>query len=378
MTQVGTTLNYTITLALDPGTYEYKYFLNPGWGGGEWAGESNRSVVVSNNMTVNDTWGGAINWANVQWPASGAITVGDGFDIYARAYIPNGITAAAGVTYGLQAWIGYSTDNTDPSNWTNWVPAPFSGQSYDNDEFKANLGAAITTAGTYYYASRFQFGNGVFLYGGFNGGFWNGTTNASGVLTVVDATKALNLKLFIEGLYAGSGTMNKAQGSAGDQFPGITADQVTVELRDASTGSLVYSLNNLDLSTTGTILGTVPAIHSGSYYIYIKHRNSITTSTLSPVSFAGSSITFDFSTGIAQAFGSNMKDVAGVAVLYSGDVNQDGGIDASDMIAVDNDNTAFVTGYLPTDVDGSGNIDASDMIVVDNNNALFVGAALPF
>jgi hypothetical protein len=114
----------------------------------------------------------------------GSIDLGGGYDVYAKAFIPNGITGAGGPTYGLQCWIGYNTGNTDPGTWTNWVVAPFSGQSYDNDEFKANLGAAISTAGTYYYASRFQFGNGTYIYGGFNGGFWNGTTNISGTLTV--------------------------------------------------------------------------------------------------------------------------------------------------------------------------------------------------
>ncbi|MBK7031498.1 MAG: hypothetical protein IPH45_20920 [Bacteroidales bacterium] len=48
------------------------------------------------------------------------------------------------------------------------------------------------------------------------------------------------------------------------------------------------------------------------------------------------------------------------------------------MIAVDNDNAAFGVGYIPTDCDGSGGIDATDMILVDNNNAAFVGCALPF
>ena len=187
MSQVGETLTYTYTMTIVPGTYEYKYFKNAGWDGGEYAGVNNRMVAVSAAATISDTWGGSINWANLQWPGTGSVNLGVGYDVYAQAYIPNGITYAPGVAYGLQAWIGYSTGNTDPSTWTNWVAAPFSGQPNDNDEFKANLGAAITTPGTYYYASRFQFGTGAFVYGGFNGGFWNGTTNVSGMLTVISS-----------------------------------------------------------------------------------------------------------------------------------------------------------------------------------------------
>ena len=48
-------------------------------------------------------------------------------------------------------------------------------------------------------------------------------------------TKTLNLKLYLEGLYnTVTGLMNQAQGLAGPEFgPGI-ADQITVELHNAS------------------------------------------------------------------------------------------------------------------------------------------------
>jgi len=194
----------------------------------------------------------------------------------------------------------------------------------------------------------------------------------------ISASKSLNLIVFLEGLYDGAGLMHKAQGIAGDQFPGTTADQVTVELHNATTGALEYSLGNINLSTSGVISGSVPAVHNGSYYIYIIHRNSITVSSVNPVSFAGSSISYDFSTGVTQAFGSNMKDISGVAVAFAGEATQDCGIDSSDMIAVDNDNAAFASGYLVTDINGDGGVDSSDMILVDNNNAAFIGCILPF
>ena len=38
--------------------------------------------------------------------------------------------------------------------------------------------------GTYYYAIRFQRNGGAYVYGRYNSGFWDGTTNISGVLTV--------------------------------------------------------------------------------------------------------------------------------------------------------------------------------------------------
>ena len=51
-----------------------------------------------------------------------------------------------------------------------------------------DLGLAIGNPGTYYYASRFELNNvGAYKYGGYNatgGGFWDGTANVSGVLTI--------------------------------------------------------------------------------------------------------------------------------------------------------------------------------------------------
>jgi len=377
LTQVGSTLNYTLSMALPAGTYEYKYFRNAGWGGGEWAGGPNRTAVVSGNATINDTWGGAINWANLQWPGNGAINLGDSYDVYMQAYIPNGITAAPGQTFGLQAWIGYSSDNTDPSTWTNWMPAPFFGQAYDNDEFQANLGTAITTPGTYYYASRFQFGNMPPVYGGFSGGFWNGTTNVSGVLTVTAPVKTLSLNLLLESLHAGDGSMRKAQDESGDHFPGNTADQIVVELHDAANySSTVFTASAVNLSTAGTATLEVPSSFSGDYFITIKHRNSITTVTAAPVSFSSASVSYSFGTP-SQAYGNNMLQSGAYTLIFGGDANQDGLVDSSDMISTDNDVAGFVSGYVNTDANGDGLVDSSDMILIDNNASAFVSAVTP-
>jgi hypothetical protein len=376
---------YTLTLALPAGTYEFKHFRNAGWGGGEWTGGSNRSVVVSSNTTFNHLWGGDINWANLQWPDAGSIGLGGSYEVYAQAYIPNGITGNAGGAYSLQAWIGYSTDNTDPSTWTNWVEATYLGAAGSNDEFKADLGTAITSTGVYYYASRFKFGGGTYYYGGYNGGFWDGTTNISGVLTVNAGNKALNLTLLLEGLASDrglgappAGTMFEAYDENGIKWgPGI-ADVVTIELRDAALGSLIYSVNDVQVSTSGSLSAVVPSIHNGDYYIYVRHRNSITTSTANFVSFSGSTITYDFTTSASQAFGDNMKVVGGYAHVYAGDENVDGLVDSTDLNDCDNDSAAFAAGYLGTDVNGDGLVDSSDLNLIDNNNAAFVASVLPF
>jgi trimeric autotransporter adhesin len=191
--------------------------------------------------------------------------------------------------------------------------------------------------------------------------------------------KTLSLKVLYEGLYAGNGIMNQAYDENGAHFaPGI-ADQVTVELHNTSTyGTIEYSSGLVNMTTSGDISITdLPVSISGSYYITIKHRNSIETTTGFPISFAGNTVSFDFTIAAPQAFGANQKDVGGKFVFWSGDVNQDGIIDSGDLNYVDNASTAVLMGYVPEDVNGDGIVDSSDMNFVDNNSTAIIIAQLP-
>ncbi|MBE0661476.1 MAG: T9SS type A sorting domain-containing protein [Bacteroidales bacterium] len=128
-----------------------------------------------------------ISWANLQSPASGTIESGQEFNVFARAFA-NGITNDPGQGAGIQAWIGYSTTDTNPDTWTNWIAATYFGDAASTDEYIANLGASLTELGTYYYASRFQLDDQDYVYGGYSaggGGFWDGSLYVSGSVDVV-------------------------------------------------------------------------------------------------------------------------------------------------------------------------------------------------
>jgi hypothetical protein len=190
-------------------------------------------------------------------------------------------------------------------------------------------------------------------------------------------SKTLNLIVFLEGLFNGVG-LNKSQGDGGDQFPGIVAEEITVELHNSSSYSVIeYTATNVPLSIYGTALLSIPSTLNNSYYITIKTRNSIETTTATPVSFAGATVSYNFTDVASKAFGDNQVLIGGLYCLFSGDANADGLVDSSDMINVDNLASAFGTGYLPEDVNGDGLIDSSDMIIVDNNATLFISAILP-
>ncbi len=157
---------------------DYSYGGYNSGGGGFWGGSN-----VSGKLIININYP---DWCNLQWPANGNITEGGSFNVYAQIY-EAGVTDPTGQGSGIQAWIGYSTTNSDPSTWTNWVAASYKGDSGNNDEYMADIGSAISSAGTYYYASRFTVNGTDYSYGGYNaagGNFWDGSNHISGVLTV--------------------------------------------------------------------------------------------------------------------------------------------------------------------------------------------------
>ena len=193
-----------------------------------------------------------------------------------------------------------------------------------------------------------------------------------------DLMKQIMLTLFPEGLWNGNG-LNKSQNESGDQYTGNTADKITIELHNAADyGTVAYSASGINLSTSGQAAVSVPGTNSGSYYLTVKHRNSIETVSALPIAFSGTTISYSFTDLATKAFGGNLKELSeGVFGLYGGDVNQDGVVDGLDMIPVDNQAASFGTGYIPEDINGDGSIDALDMIVLDNNAAGFVSAVLP-
>ncbi len=147
------------------------------------------------NVSINTY---SIGWANLQWPPSGTITVGDSLRVYAQVWA-DGVTNSPGQGVGMKAWIGWSSTNTDPSTWTNWKEAVYNVDVGNNDEFMADIGSDLSP-GSYYYASRFQLGYGPYKYGGYSsggGGFWDGTNYVSGVLTVNPAVGPLSGDYYI-------------------------------------------------------------------------------------------------------------------------------------------------------------------------------------
>ena len=189
--------------------------------------------------------------------------------------------------------------------------------------------------------------------------------------------KQLNLNVMLEGLFNGV-SMNKSKNALGDQFADPVADQITVELHEAvSPYVLAGGPYTVNVNTDGSASVTVPASLGSSYYIVVKHRNSLETWNTSPLSFSGATMSYNFSSSANKAYGNNMKLVSGKYVIFGGDVNQDGIVDSGDIIAVDNDASNFINGYLTNDVNGDGTVNSDDLMILRANASVFVVKIMP-
>jgi len=175
----------------------------------------------------------------------------------------------------------------------------------------------------------------------------------------------------------GTSVMRQASNEYGPYYLAGVSDHITVELHNATTYStIIYTASNISLSTSGTATITVPSAYSGSYYITIRHRNHIETTTAVPVSFSGSTATYSFDQQ-SRAYGNNLVQVGVIYAIYGGDSNSDGVVDGLDLISVENGATSFSSGYLQIDLNGDGVVDAFDLILAENNTYNFISIILP-
>ncbi|MEO6694023.1 MAG: PKD domain-containing protein [Ignavibacteria bacterium] len=183
-----------------------------------------------------------------------------------------------------------------------------------------------------------------------------------------NSSYVLNLTSLMEGFYRpASNTM--------------VSDVAKVNLRNSTSPYAIVDSATAMMSSLGTGAFYFSNISNGTnYFIDFRHRNSIETWSLTGQSFTGGVLSYDFTTAANKAFGSNQTQVDSSPIefaVYSGDVNQDGIIDGTDLSLIDNDAMNFTKGYVVTDVNGDNIVDGSDASIADNNAFNFVTKVTP-
>jgi hypothetical protein len=196
----------------------------------------------------------------------------------------------------------------------------------------------------------------------------------------------LHLDILIEG-FTLSGTVAAPMGNGGSGgclFLNGTStnpadvDSINIALVDSASG--LVGLEGVGIVQDD---GSVAVSWSDSLligercYIRVRHRNSLETWSAVPLTVQ-SVMSYDFSSSAGSAYGANLRELGnGRFALWSGDVNQDQLIEASDYTAVENAALNFVFGYVPTDLTGDLLVEATDYSIVENNMMLFLFTIQP-
>lgn len=180
----------------------------------------------------------------------------------------------------------------------------------------------------------------------------------------------LNLSVIMQGFYDPAANNMRLSDTVNAYFRNSTSPYAIVDSARAVINAI---------SLAGSF--TMENAPTGTYYIVVKHRNTIETWSASPISYTlGSTISYNFTTSAALAFGGNQIQVDASPLrfgIYSGDVTQEGIVDGSDGALIDNDAFNFVNGYVATDLTGDGIVDGSDGAIADNNAFNFVSIIRP-
>ncbi|MBK8551621.1 MAG: choice-of-anchor B family protein [Ignavibacteria bacterium] len=209
-------------------------------------------------------------------------------------------------------------------------------------------------------------------------GCWGGQMLPSGKIIASDRSTGLyvlktffNIKTAMEGFYnTGTTRLNKK-------------DTVKAYLRETfSPYNIVDSSASVIDSVTFTGNFKFNKSASGTYYIVLKHRNCIETWSKAG-GYYYNAMTFsqyDFTSSDGQAYGNNLAQVSSspsTFAMYSGDVDNSGIIELSDLILVANDAASFQAGHKISDLNGDNLVNLSDVLIVYNNASMFVSAMKP-
>ncbi len=330
----GTNLGTTPTITAGPGTYYARVTGDCG-------------AVVEANYTINTI--AVPTYANLQYPSSGAICLGGSYDTYGQVY-QVGVTPGAGAGSGITAEFGYNATDTDPSTWTNWLATTYNVDSGNNDEYKNIF--TPTTSGTYYYTFRYRQGTCDWIYGGYSvsgGGFWNGTSNVSGVLTVnpnpTASVSALNATICFntDATFTLTGTSGAVVtyniNGASNTTATLTGGTATVTVANATATQTLY-LVSVTIGTCTTSLSGSAVVSQGvatTWSAGAWDNGTPSSSTTTAI------ISSDYTTGVGLATGftacSLIINTGAVVIVSSGDnITLNGGLTIqSGSFTLDND-----------------------------------------
>ncbi len=251
---------------------------------------------------------------------------------------------------------------------TTFFATPTNGGSSPSYQWKLN-GSNVGINSSSYSNNSLTHGNQIRCDMTSNANCAIGNPVSSNLLTAINCSASLSLKLFIEGFYRGSGIM---QAVAEPVLHPEVCDTVIVSIADYNFPDSIFRSTKGILDTSGNGLFTFDEVPPSNYFIVVKHRNAMETWSNTSIP-SSPSMMYDFSTDGAKAYGNNQINLGdGNYSLISGDVDQDGIIDLNDLILLEQSIQNLSAGYISADLNGDGVMEAADYSLLENNVGLFI------
>jgi uncharacterized protein (TIGR02145 family) len=149
-------------------------------------------------------------------------------------------------------------------------------------------------------------------------------------------------------------------------FPYL-CDTITVQLVQDMAPYMVSQSQKVVLPTNGTVSINLTGISADtSYFIVVRHRNSLETWSGSSMNFQTPQI-FDFTTSPLMTFGSNVASLGdGNYAIHGGDIDQNGTVDLLDHSIIETAVNNSAAGYISEDVNGDGLVESTDYSFIEN------------
>lgn len=193
--------------------------------------------------------------------------------------------------------------------------------------------------------------------------------NGNRLTETVSSGSYIKARLVLEGFYYNYDNYLQRKDTVKGYLMNITPPYSPVDssvvLLDTLTFEALFKFNNAP---------------TGTYYLKLKHLNSIETwSKSGGLQFTRNSTTdYDFTKSQDMAYGNNLIQIDSFWCIHGGDIDQNGIINLTDLLPVSNASNLFETGYTVRDVTGDNKVDLTDIILILNNSGLFVTVKKPF
>ena len=209
----------------------------------------------------------------------------------------------------------------------------------------------------------------------------NATGVASGCTQNLFASEpyayGFRFKFFIEGLY--DKTNHRMFAAVDPVLHDTIADTVTVCLAAAAAPHAILYTSKVPISTLGIAYAQFPQpALLQTYYLVIRQRNSLETWSNTQFSYNTPDTNYNFSDAQSRAFGSNQILLeTGVYGIHTGDVNQNGAIEITDISAWESGSAILNHGYVKEDLNGDQMAESADYSFLEDKVVLNITVLKP-